>query len=84
MMSNYERTKAQRIKNIAQKKFYCEPCSRAFKDSFDLKNHMGGMKHNPEKYVKYECSHCNYTTRFKPVYTKHLTSKRHIRLSPPS
>ena len=82
-LTNYQRTMIQRERNIAEKKYYCEPCSKVFKDSHDLKNHMKIKKHNPHLYKKYFCSHCNYQTKFKPVYNKHLQCRKHIRLSTP-
>ena len=83
-LTTYERTKIQRIKNINAKKFYCSDCDKVFKDSFDLKNHLAKTKkHNPEKYIIYKCECCNFKSRFKPVYKKHLESRKHIRLSTP-
>jgi uncharacterized C2H2 Zn-finger protein len=80
----YERTKQQRIKNIENKTFHCQDCDKVFKDSYDLKNHLAKTKkHNKHLYVKYECSQCNYTTKFKPVMAKHLETKRHLKKSSP-
>lgn len=81
-LTTYERTKIQRIKNIQNKKYYCEPCNKVFKDSFDLKNHLAKTKkHNPHLYVIYKCECCNFSTKIKKAYNNHLTSKKHIRLS---
>lgn len=77
MTVKYEQTKKQRAKDIAAKKFYCEPCDKVFKDSYDLKNHMGIKLHNPHLYVRYECDKCNFKTKIKKSYQIHLESKKH-------
>jgi RNase P subunit RPR2 len=83
LLTNYQRTKAQRLINISTKKYYCGQCDKVFKDSHDLKNHLGGMKHQPHRYVAYNCLCCNYQTKYKPAFTKHLKTNKHLRLSIP-
>lgn len=65
-------------KVIQAKKYYCESCSIAYMSITKLNNHFNGMIHNPERYVMYDCDKCNYHSRQKYLYNRHLSSKKHI------
>lgn len=58
-------------------KNYCTDCKKGFRDNWALKRHLKNMKHNPEKYVKYTCTSCNYTTRLRSRMRTHCTGKKH-------
>ena len=69
--------RAQRARDLASKKYYCDTCDKAFKDRHDLNKHLNGLKHHPERLTSHTCHYCNYTTRLKSRMTRHEQSKRH-------
>lgn len=74
-----EYSRVKRRGDMTDKKFYCVECDKAFYDKTSLTYHLQTKRHKPERYVKYDCPHnnCEYTTRAKSRYTKHLKIKRH-------
>ncbi len=68
--------KTKKVKKV-KKVYRCEDCNQNFRDSWLLKRHMSGMKHNPERYKKYYCKLCNYTTPLKSRMKLHEKTKKH-------
>lgn len=68
---------AQRARDIANKTYYCHECKKAFRDKYTLTNHLNGLKHHPERKVKYSCICCDYSTTIKSCLEKHKLSRRH-------
>ena len=74
-----DRSKKSKQRNREEKKFFCEPCQKAFSDKTILTNHLKIKKHNPSRYVKYVCEFdwCSYETTIKTRFTKHMDSLKH-------
>jgi len=73
----------QRAQNVADKKYYCEKCDKAYVDSTYFGYHLKSTKHI-EGYVLYECKlatiygkECNFKTIDKTRYSRHLKTKKH-------
>lgn len=62
---------------LQNKKYYCVNCDIAYRDIIQLNNHYAGMKHNIDRYIKYDCGKCGFYTKNKYDFNKHLTSKKH-------
>lgn len=67
-----------RQKAIDEKKYYCEECEIVYRDVIQLTNHINGMKHNPERYITYDCDKCKFYTKNKYDFNRHCLSRKHI------
>ena len=76
-----DNSRKYRLKSLKDKKFFCEPCKKAFYDKTSLKSHLKIKKHNPSRYVKYICpfNDCNHITKSKTAHNNHLKIKKHIK-----
>lgn len=80
---NKENLNKQRIENtkktILNKVHKCEECDRGFQSKKALQRHLKIKKHNPERYVHYECPFigCTFETKYKSSYTRHYNRKKH-------
>jgi len=65
-------------RNVRDKKYYCERCNKAYRDSTELSRHLRSNKHNNIK-VRYKCPHtgCGYENKAQYHLTKHLESRKH-------
>ena len=83
MVTASQRTLNIRIRNIEEKKYYCEECKKAYRDQEKYTKHLASMKHNPGRYKSYTCPNeaCAYTTPLKSRINLHYTSQKHIRNS---
>lgn len=75
----YEIEKRYRQSIIDEKKYYCAVHDKAFWNPTWYKNHMNCSLHKPKVYVIYECTLCNYASKNKYAYNRHLKAKKHIR-----
>lgn len=64
---------------INNKIFYCHDHNISYSNIHRLKKHLNGYKHDDSKYVSYICTPCNYKSKFKQSYNRHMTTTNHIR-----
>ena len=69
------------MKAVEDKRFYCDDHDVAYRDSTRLNRHLNGRKHHPELYLTYKCEACNYTTKQKFQYNRHILTNKHRRNS---
>ena len=81
--SAYEYVARKRIQDIEAKKYYCIECDKAFRDVTTLRKHLNTRRHVPVERVRAiprmnTCECCNYSTRLKQNYNRHMRSSRHL------
>lgn len=76
-LTDYEYKKTKRTRDIEAKKYHCQNCNLSFRDSTRLNRHFSSYRHNPNRYVKYDCDICDYHTTKKNEYSRHLQTKKH-------
>ena len=73
--------KKQHAKNILNKKYFCVECDRAFRDKAILELHRASKFHviKPRVIRLHVCDKCNFFTKYKQSYNKHLKTKKHLK-----
>jgi hypothetical protein len=66
-----------RAKDLANRKYLCVSCDKAFRDKYTLTNHLNSRVHNPKPKVSYYCPLCNYRTKNKALMRKHNNTNKH-------
>lgn len=78
-----EYAKRKRREVLLNRTHHCDSCNKSFYDKTSLNSHLRTKKHNPELYVNYKCpfSWCNYQTRVKSRFTKHMNTRKHVHIN---
>ena len=74
--------KAYALRCLESKKFFCDPCNKAFRDQTALNTHIATnihTPHPPRPRKHYDCELCNFHTLIKTAMTKHCTTAKHQR-----
>ena len=61
------------------KRFYCHTHDTAYRCKQRLDNHLNGKKHNEHLYKSYTCKSCQFFTKQKYQYARHLKTSKHTR-----
>jgi Tfp pilus assembly major pilin PilA len=69
--------------NENHSKWFCKLCDHHSRSNTEYEFHIATLKHKKnvgeiEKVTEYTCECCDYTTKRKDLYKKHLTSKTHM------